>query len=74
MESMRLIFKTNMLIYQSKANLDKKILVCTITHRLDPEVRKMLAMSMNGNKGSTFHADPLFTCFEMKFLFLKLTM
>ena len=32
MKSMRAIFKTNMLTYQSKANLDEKILFGKITH------------------------------------------
>ena len=34
-------FKTELLIYQSKANLDEKILFDKITHHLDPEIRKM---------------------------------
>ena len=38
---MGLIFKTDMLIYQSKANLDHKILFVKITHHLDLEIRKM---------------------------------
>ena len=33
---MRPIFKTEMLIYQSKANLDKKILLGKITHQFRP--------------------------------------
>ena len=37
------IFKTEMLIYQSKTNLDKKISLGRITHQLDPEIGKMLA-------------------------------
>ena len=47
---MRLIFKTEMLIYQSKANLDEKILFSKITHHSDPEIRKMLVNGMFGNK------------------------
>ena len=39
---MRPIFKTKMLIYQSKANLDEKILFGQIIHQFDPEIRKML--------------------------------
>ena len=31
-----------MLIYQSQANLDEKILFAKITHLIDPEIRKML--------------------------------
>ena len=37
---MRPIFKTEMLIFQSKANLDEKILSGKITHHKDPEIRK----------------------------------
>ena len=39
---MKPIFKTEMLIYQSKANLDKKSLCGKITYHLDPEIRTML--------------------------------
>ena len=39
---MRLIFKTEMLIYQAQADLDEKILFGKITHHLGPEVRNML--------------------------------
>ena len=39
---MKPIFKTEMSIYQLKANLDEKILFGKITHHLDPEIRKML--------------------------------
>ena len=55
---MRPIFKTEMLFYQSKANLDEKILFCKITHHLDPEVRKMLVKSMFINENSIFHFGP----------------
>ena len=44
-KNMRLISKTEMLIYQSKVNLDEKILSGKITHHLDPEIRN------NGGKG-----------------------
>ena len=37
---MRPIFKTELLIYQSKANVNKKILFDRITHHLDSEIRK----------------------------------
>ena len=37
LESMWLMFKTRMFIYQSKANLDEKISFGKITHHLDPE-------------------------------------
>ena len=45
-------FKTNMLIYQSKANLDEKNLFRKIAHHLDLEIRKMLVRGMFGNKDS----------------------
>ena len=55
---MRPIFKAEMLIYQSKANLDEKILFGNFTHQLDPDVRKMLVSGKFGNEDSTFHFDP----------------
>ena len=55
---MRPIFKTEMLMYQSKANLDEKILFGNITHHSDPEIRKMLVRGMFGNKDSSFHSGP----------------
>ena len=58
-KSMRPIFKTEMLIYQSKDNLDEKILFGSIPHLIDPETRKMLVKGMFGNKISTFHSGPL---------------
>ena len=39
-DSIRLIFKTKMLIYQSKVNLDVKILFDNIIHHIDLEMRK----------------------------------
>ena len=48
-KSMLLIFKTEMLSYQSKANLDEETLFGKITHHLDPEIRKMLVKSMFRN-------------------------
>ena len=42
---MQLIFKTEMLIYQSNTNLDEAKLFSKITHHLDSEIRKMLANS-----------------------------
>ena len=41
-KSMGPIFKTGLLIYQSKANLDDKILFDKITHHLDLELEKCL--------------------------------
>ena len=58
MKSMRLLFKTEMLIYQSKANLAEKILLGKITHHLDPEIRRMPVNGMLGNEDSIFHSGP----------------
>ena len=63
-KSMWLVFKTKILIYQSKANLDEKILFGETTHHLDPEIRKMLVRGMFGNENSTFHSGPQFTCYS----------
>ena len=52
------IFKTGMLIYQSKANLDEKILFVKISYHLDPEIRKMLVNGKFGDEDSTFHSGP----------------
>ena len=58
MKSMWVIIKSNMLTYQSKANLDEKIFFGKITHHLDPEIRKMLEGACFGIKNSTFHSGP----------------
>ena len=50
---MRPIFKTEMLIYHSKANLDDKILFGKIKHLQDPTTIKMLVRGLYGNPG--FH-------------------
>ena len=42
MKCMRLVFKTEVLIYKSKAKLNAKISFRNITHLIDPEIRKML--------------------------------
>ena len=55
---MRPILQTEMLIYQSKANLDEKILFGRITHHLDPEIREMLVNGNFGSEDSTFHSGP----------------
>ena len=55
---MRLIFKIEMLICQSKVNLDDKILFGNITHHSDPEIRKMLVRGMFWNNDSSFHYGP----------------
>ena len=43
---MRLIFKAEMLVYQSKATLAEKIVFGEISHHIDLGVRKMLVLSM----------------------------
>ena len=45
--------KTEMLIFQSKANLDKKILFGKITHLKDPTIKRMSVRGLYGNRG--FH-------------------
>ena len=57
MKSMWVTFKTT-LTYQSKANLDEKILFAKITRHLDPEIRKMLEGASFGIKHSPFHSGP----------------
>ena len=39
-----------MFIYQSKVNLDEKILFGSIPHLTDPEIKKMLAKGTFGNE------------------------
>ena len=70
---MRSIFETKMLIYQSKANLDVKILFGNIIYLIDPEIRKMLDRDLCENQDSIFHVGPLFTCYCNQNSFLKLT-
>ena len=53
MESMRPIFKSEMSIYQSKANLCVKILFGKLTHHLDPKIRQILIRGMFGNEDPT---------------------
>ena len=53
-DSMRPIFKTKMLMYQSKVNLDVNILFDNITHHIDLEMRR----GLYGNQDSTFHSGP----------------
>ena len=53
---MQPVFKTRILIHQSKANLDEKILFGEITlHLSDPEIRKMMAKGLHSNENSMFH-------------------
>ena len=62
-KSMRPIFKSKQLIYQSKANLNEKILFGKITHHLDAKIRNMLVGGMFENEVSTFDPGPRFTCY-----------
>ena len=55
---MWLMFKAEMLISNSKANLDEKILFGKVTRHLFQEIRKMLVKGMFQNKDSTFHPGP----------------
>ena len=55
---MRPIFETKLLIYQSKANLDVKILFGNITHLIDLEIWEILEKGLFGDQDSTFHSGP----------------
>ena len=55
---MQPIFKTEMSVYQSKDNLDVKVLFGRIAHHLDPEIRKMFAKDSYSNENSIFHSGP----------------
>ena len=52
------IFKTKVLIYHSKVDLDDKILFGSIPHLTSLEMRKMLERGMFGSNSSTFHSGP----------------
>ena len=52
----RPIFKTEMLIHQSKATVDEKILFGNINHQLDPEIRKLPVKGKFGNMDSLFNS------------------
>ena len=70
---MRPTFKIVMLIYQSKAKLEEKILFSKVTHHLDPEIRKMQVTGMFGTwiPHSILVYDLL--AIKIKILFPKLT-
>ena len=55
-KSTRLIFKTVMLMYKSKANIDEKNFVWQYHSSFRPKVRKLLVRGMLGNEDSTFHS------------------
>ena len=50
--------KSEMLIYQSKANLKDRVLFGDIPHLIDPEIREMLVNGLFRNKYFTFHSGP----------------
>ena len=52
------IFKTKILICQSKVNLDGKIFFGTMTHHVDPEIRKIMMSGLYEDEKSTFHSSP----------------
>ena len=57
-KSVRQIFETKMLIYQSEATSDVNVLFGNIIHLLDTEIRKMLEKGLFGNQDSTFYSGP----------------
>ena len=61
MKSTQPIFKTEILIWQSNANLHVKILFGKITHLLDPVIRKMLIRCLHGPQHSMFDSNAWFT-------------
>ena len=73
-KSMRPIFKTEMLIYQSKINLHEKILFRKIPHLIDPEMRKILEKGMFGSKIPHSILVHYLPPIEIRITFLKLAM
>ena len=67
-KSMGPIFKIELLIYQSKANLDEKILIDKITHHLDLELNKILVGGLYWNR--IFHVP----FWSMIYVALKFTL
>ena len=53
--------ETEMLIYQSKANLDAKILFGKITHHLDPEIIKMPVRGFCTDENAMFNFGQRFS-------------
>ena len=60
--SMQLILKIEIIICQSKSNLDLKIFFGKIALLSDREIRKMVIRGFYGNENSTFQSGPYFTC------------
>ena len=61
MKNMRPTFKTEMLVYQSRANLDEKSLFGKIAHHLGSEIRKIL---VNGKFEDSLGFESLATCYS----------
>ena len=61
MKNTKAIFKTEILIYKSKANLDVTNLIAKITHHSDIDIRKMLTRSSYGKENSKVDSGPIFT-------------
>ena len=66
------IFENKMLIYQSKATLDVRILFGKITYLKIPKIRKLSARNMYGSENSTVHLVEDSLAIAIKILFLKL--
>ena len=62
------IFKTELLIHQSKANLDEKLLLDEIAHLLNIEIRKVPVRGLYGNR--IFHVP----FWSMIYVALKFTL
>ena len=69
-KSMWLLLKNKILIYQSKANLDMKILFGKITHLIDPKIRKTLERSLYGNQNpySILVRSMIYSLLQFKFI------
>ena len=63
-----------MLMYQSKGNLDEKILFGKIPHLIDQKIKKIPVKRMFGNKDSTFILVDDLPSIEIRIPFLKLVM
>ena len=70
---MRPIFKTKMLVYQSKADFDEKILFGRIIHILRPKIEKCLSRACIGTRGPCSILVNILFAIEIKILFLKQT-
>ena len=64
---MRMVLKTAMFVYQSKPNLDVKVVFGKITHHFRPIVRKMLLKSSMGTRMSSSTLVDDLPAVEIKF-------